>query len=60
MWNRYFGLQYYFGLDVFPYSINSASYTMYKGNVWLNGNSSAFKGTMIDTTLNADAVLNAY
>lgn len=59
MWNRYFGLQYYLGLDVISYEVNNANQTIYKGSSWLNA-STSFDGVMIDTTLNADAVLNAY
>lgn len=59
MWNRYFGLQYYLGLDVISYEVNNANQTIYKGSAWLNA-STSFSGVMIDTTLNADAVLNAY
>lgn len=59
MWNRYFGLQYYLGLDVISYEVNNANQTIYKGSAWLNA-STSFSGGMIDTTLNADAVLNAY
>lgn len=59
MWNRYFGLQYYLGLDVISYEAKNASQTVYKGSSWLKANTS-FSGVMIDTTLNADAVLNVY
>lgn len=59
MWNRYFGLQYYLGLDVISYEVNNANQTIHKGSSWLNA-STSFDGVMIDTTLNADAVLNAY
>ena len=60
MWNRYFGLQYYLGLDVISYEVNNANQTIYKGSAWLNASTSFSGGMMIDTTLNADAVLNAY
>lgn len=59
MWNRYFGLQYYLGLDVISYEVDNANQTFYKGSSWLNA-STSFSGVMIDATLNADAVLNAY
>lgn len=60
MWNRYFGLQYYYALDLIFYSANSGNQTIYKGSAWLRGESSAFKGIMADSTFNADAILNAY